>query len=162
GSEQRGRDPDDDRDPRRRRRRPTRAASGKGGSEQRQASDRQGGPGRFPARERDAGGSPDEQREHANAACRDGLHEREGREHERRDVESPAGDPRRESRQPPPAGEQQHQRSERTANRQPWHPRRRSVLCEETPVERNRRSESQSEAQRERYGHSSFFPLNGK
>ena len=129
--------------------------------EEHEAENRKGNSGDFPPgkpRTR----PPDQHAEEADPARRHRLHERQGRERKRRDVERPPAEPRRESHQPPSRREQRGERPPRTANAQPRKRRRRVVLNEEAPVQRHRRSEREDEAGNQMRAHCGARFANGR
>src|SRR5437588_117416 len=96
---------------------------------------------------------PGQEGEEADSAGGGRLHERERRERERGDVEHPAADAGKEADEPAAVDEEDDERGNRAAEREPRQPAGRLVLGEVPPVERARRGERQREAAEERGGH---------
>jgi hypothetical protein len=126
----------------------SRCLAGEGGAEERKARDGRGDARPLASRERRGSRPLDEQREQADPARRGGLHERERRKRQRRDVQGPAAEPDDEAREPAPAREEQVERTERPADRQRRQRRGRAVLGEEAPVERGRRPKGKGQSAR--------------
>ena len=95
-------------------------------------------------RERPLGdrGEDDQQ---ADAARRNGLHEREGRQGERREVEAPTGQAEDESGQPAPAREQRCGRRAQPAQRELRGARHGALLDQEAGIQRERGREREAE-----------------
>src|SRR5262249_618110 len=87
----------------------------------------------------------DEEREDPDPAGGRGLHKRERPERQRPDVESPAADSDRETRDPATVREQQAKRAQGSANAEDRESRRLRVLDEIAPVEGQGRAGRQRE-----------------
>ena len=103
-----------------------------------------------------------EEREEPDAARRGRLHERQGREPERRHVEHPAADPRHEAGHPGKIPEERPQRPQRVADRERRQIGSGAVLDEVAPVDGGRRPERQQQADADAEAHSAGRAAKGR